>query len=148
MSDVTLARRTAALPQLLLSADDYDHLLALARMTAGSHAAENAQRLLDELYRANIVPSRWVPNDTVTMNAYVEYRNEDTGAVRCVQLVFPHDADPGKGRISVLSSVGTALIGLAVGQSITWSGTVGPRRRLTVLRVSDKPFDRDTDDAA
>jgi regulator of nucleoside diphosphate kinase len=128
-------------PTLLLSADDFDRLTRLARAEAARYPAKDAERLLDELSRADIVPTDWVPAGTVMMNAHVEYRDDVTGRIRHLQLVYPQDANMGRGRISVLSPVGTALIGLTEGQSIIWSTARGRRGRLTVLRVSDQPFE-------
>jgi regulator of nucleoside diphosphate kinase len=54
-----------------------------------------------------------------------------------VTLVYPHEADLDAGRISVLTPVGAALIGLSVGQSIEWQSPTGGWRSLTVLRVHD-----------
>ena len=50
-------------------------------------------------------------------------------------LVYPAQADISQGKISVLTPVGTALIGLRAGHSITWDTRTGETRRLTVLKV-------------
>ena len=50
-------------------------------------------------------------------------------------LVYPVDADIAEGRISVMTPVGTALIGLRIGQSITWRDRANKRHMLTVLDV-------------
>jgi regulator of nucleoside diphosphate kinase len=55
--------------------------------------------------------------------------------VRTVTLVYPDEADLTQGRISVLTPVGAALIGLSVSQSIEWETVSGGRRSLTVLAV-------------
>ena len=52
------------------------------------------------------------------MGSQVVYRDEGTGRIREVALVYPHEADINLNRISVLTPVGAALIGLAEGQSI------------------------------
>lgn len=128
-------------PPVLLSADDYHRLSDLVKVTLARYPADDAQLLLEELHRADIVPTGWVPSDVVMMGSHVEFRNDQTGTVRRVQLVYPYQADIKKGRISILSLVGAALIGLAVGQSISWrTKSAGNHRRLTVLRVSTEPF--------
>jgi hypothetical protein len=55
------------------------------------------------------------------------------------------DADISEGKISVLTPVGTALIGLRKGQSIAWSARDGKRHALTVLDVTgpEEPEDDD-----
>jgi regulator of nucleoside diphosphate kinase len=90
-------------------------------------------QLAEELDRADIVPPERVPEDVVTMHASVRYLDETTGERREVVLVYPHEADVSRGRISVLSPVGGALLGLAAGQSIEWDFPNGRRR----LRVED-----------
>jgi regulator of nucleoside diphosphate kinase len=90
-------------------------------------------KLAEELDRADIVPLEHVPDDVVTMHARVRYLDETTGDTREVMLVYPDEADASQGRISVLSPVGAALLGLAAGQSIEWDFPNGPRR----LRVED-----------
>jgi len=55
--------------------------------------------------------------------------------VRRVQIVYPHEADIAADRISVLTLIGAALIGLQAGQSIDCPTVDGPTRALTVLGV-------------
>jgi regulator of nucleoside diphosphate kinase len=52
-------------------------------------------------------------------------------------------ANIAEGRISVLTPVGTALLGLTAGQSISWLTRDGRRQTLTVLSVTggDAPED-------
>ncbi len=68
------------------------------------------------------------------MGSEVEFRDDSTGKVQTVTLVFPGDADIAERKISVLTPVGTALIGMRAGDSITWEARDGDLRRLTVLR--------------
>jgi regulator of nucleoside diphosphate kinase len=141
MPDRTLATDLTCLPRLLLSSDDHDRLTGLARAVATSDKRSDAQLLIDELYRADIVPPYWIPDGIVKMNSHVEFRDDRTGRIRHVQLVYPREADFSRGRISVLSPVGTALLGLQEGQSIGWSNNDRRRPRLTVLRLSNQPFE-------
>ena len=52
-------------------------------------------------------------------------------------LVYPGEADIAAGRVSVLTPIGTALIGLAEGQSIVWQTRTGVSKRLTVLKMEE-----------
>lgn len=103
--------------------------------------AEVATLLLYEIDRAQLVSPWRMPPDVVAMHSYVEFRDEATGAVRQVQLVYPHEADIDAGRISIPTLVGSALIGMVAGNSILWPTQLGHKRMLTVLRVSSQPFD-------
>jgi regulator of nucleoside diphosphate kinase len=132
-SDYTLS------PDIVLGQDEHRTLLRLA-MGGTGHTADDADELLYELERAMIVPGHTVPPDVVRMGSIVQYRSEDD--VMTVQLVYPKDADIADGKISVLTPIGTALIGLRTGQSMTWRTRGNRRQALTVLKVMQpKPDD-------
>ena len=79
--------------------------------------------------------SKNATEDLVTMGSSVEFRDDVTGQVRRVVLVYPDKADVTAGRISVLTPVGAALIGMSKNQSIDWETPARERRSLTVLSV-------------
>ena len=60
----------------------------------------------------------------------------DTGEDRTITLVFPSDADISAGKVSILTPIGAALIGLSAGQSIDWTGRNGHPHRLVVESVN------------
>jgi regulator of nucleoside diphosphate kinase len=103
------------------------------------NALRDRDHLAEELDKADIVESSRVPPNIVTMNSRVRFEDEATGTTREVTIVLPADADPVKGRVSVLAPVGTALLGLAENQSILWPFPDGSRRRLRVLEVLYQP---------
>ena len=130
------AAGTRAKPRIALSADDYGRLSALA------HAARNrmpdlAAELAEEIGRAQVVAKGRRLKNVVRMGTEVEFRDDTTGKVRKVMLVYPEDADISQGKVSVLTPVGTALIGLQTGQSIRWETPSGEVRQLTLLAVHD-----------
>jgi regulator of nucleoside diphosphate kinase len=92
-----------------------------------------------ELERAKVVPSEQVPRHIATMNSRVRYRDNDTGEVYTVSLVYPGEEDSLLGRVSVLSPVGAALLGLSEGQSIQWTTIDARPRSLTLLSVLFQP---------
>ncbi len=126
-------------PPITLCSADEERLSSLAT-AAAQRSPEVARRLLEEIDRARLLPPEEMPANVVAMHAHVEYRDEATGATQRVQLVYPHEADIARGRISVLTLVGAGLIGLAEGQSILWPTQDGRERVLTVLRVSREAF--------
>lgn len=91
--------------------------------------------LADELDRAIVVQKEQVPTDVVTMYARCSYFDERLGTQREIELVYPDEADPASGKVSVLTPVGSALIGLRVGQEIEWDFPDGSLRRLKVTAV-------------
>lgn len=86
--------------------------------------------LLREAERARLHSAASIPADVITMGSSVEFLDDNGADPRTVTLVYPSEADISEGRISILTPVGAALIGLRSGQSILW-----PDRRLTVLDV-------------
>lgn len=121
-------------PAIVLSAADHRQLNILA-MAGLTHTPDQSDDLLYELERAQIVDDTHVPNDIVRMGSTVSYRT-DTGQEPKVTVVYPVDADIAAGKISIMTPVGTALIGLRVGQSITWRSRDARRHMLTVLTVT------------
>lgn len=96
---------------------------------------ELAEQLIEELGRARIVtPSRLRP-DVVDLGRQFTYRDETAGKDHSVTLVLPQDADISNGRISVMTPIGIALIGLAEGAMFHWETRNGHRRELKILKV-------------
>ena len=121
-------------PQITIGDADYRKLISLAM--AGPAAADSGDELYSELERAHVVPQHKLTREVVRMGSSLTYR-ADSGAERSVTLVYPADADISAGKISVLTPVGTALIGLKVGQSITWTARDGQPHVLTLLSVGE-----------
>lgn len=126
-------------PEIVVTRFDHDRLSRLierlhreGRDTAASDALE------DELERATVVDTHDVPATIVTMNSEVETVSLDTGETRHLTIVFPAQASPRDGRISVLAPLGLAMLGARVGDEITWTMPGGPRR-LRVQRIHFQP---------
>lgn len=121
------------LPDIVIGQADYKQLTVLA-LAGSEHTADTSDALLSELDRALVIPDGRVPDDVVRMGSTVQYRTSE-GDTRQVVLVYPAEANISEGRISVLTPVGAALIGLSKGQSITWITRGGRKQVLTVLAV-------------
>jgi regulator of nucleoside diphosphate kinase len=80
-----------------------------------------------------------MPADVVNLGSEVTYRDETTGCRYTITLALPHEADVPAGRVSLLTPVGTALIGRAQGATVPCEFPVGTIRQLTVLRVDQSP---------
>lgn len=98
-----------------------------------------AERLHGEINRAEIREPAAMPADVVSMNSSVDCVDESGGKHYTLTLVYPKDADADAGRISVLAPVGSALLGLRVGQSIDWPGQGGRKLRLKVTAIHYQP---------
>ena len=89
---------------------------------------------MQELDRAKVVPQKKLPADVVRMGSTVEFSSND-GHERKVTLVYPGEADIAQGKISILTPIGTALIGLTPGQSMSWTARDGKAHELSVISV-------------
>lgn len=119
-----------------------DHIIVtdcdLERLLPLVSRAQSAASLEAELDRAQVVEQRAVPPDVITMNSHVVYEDCATGARRNVQVVYPEHADASLGRVSVMAPVGSALLGLRVGQEIAWQVPAG-MRCLRVVELRYQP---------
>jgi regulator of nucleoside diphosphate kinase len=98
-----------------------------------------AEFLAREIERAEILPADQPMRNVVSMQSEVTFRDDISGQVRTVTLVYPEDADVGAGKISVLTPIGAALIGLSPGHTIEFQTPAGGWRSLTVVKVFDTP---------
>lgn len=129
------AQQAAERPPITLVESEADALADLAFGIRIRHP--NVSRmLLEEIDRAETLPAEEVPGDVVTMGSTVEFVVQKTGERRTVKLVYPKDADIAEGRLSILTPVGAGLIGLRVGQSISWPDRSGEERLLTIESVT------------
>lgn len=125
-------------PSLIISSRDLARLEALLDSPVLSrHPAAIA--LMDELNRAEVLPPEQVPADVVTMHSQVECEDMASGETHMLTLVYPNEADVERGRVSVLAPVGSALLGLSVGQQIDWDAPGGRRLKLRVKSVRYQP---------
>jgi regulator of nucleoside diphosphate kinase len=123
-----------ALPRILISKAEEKRLTAIAT-AASQRVPEASAALLSELERADVLPETAMPADVVRIGSIIEFEVDDGRRLK-VQLVLPENADINAGRISILTPVGAALIGLSPSQAMEWSGNDGKERVLTVLAVS------------
>lgn len=125
-------------PSIVVSSRDAARLETLLESPQWQHSAA-AEALLAELARASVVDDADLPADVVGMHAQVQCVDDASGERHALTLVYPHEADADAGRVSVLAPVGSALLGLSVGQSIDWSGPGGRALRLRVTDVVRAP---------
>lgn len=124
--------------ELILSATEAEVLALMLgeRRRRNALEAAAADDLADLLSEARLVPHGELPHDRIGMNARVTYRQEPGGETRSVILVHPIEADAGVGRISVLSPVGLALLGRAVGAVVSVDIPGGNTLNIRVLETA------------
>ena len=94
------------------------------------------KELASELAQADAVDPQDVPADVITMNSRVVMKDVASGELMEYTLVFPEQADVEKGRLSVVSPIGTAILGYSKGDLITWQTPGGPRE----IEIVDIPY--------
>ena len=124
-------------PRIVISATEHARLMALAD-AAEKRAPAIVDYLTDELTRADIVDDEQFDRNVIRMGSTVTYRDEAADRNRTVTLVYPDAANIEHNRISILTPIGAALIGLSPQQSISWRGPDGRESLLTVLSVSNE----------
>jgi regulator of nucleoside diphosphate kinase len=93
----------------------------------------------DVLDASALVPSREVAPDVVTMYSQVLLQDTQTGQRNTLTLCYPVDAEPAMGFVSVLSPVGSALLGLRVGSVRAGVPRPATRRLPRVLAILFQP---------
>lgn len=125
-------------PPIVVSSLDMErleHLLdSLPAAQAGTRAA-----LLEELARAELVEPEAMPADVVTMNSRVRFVLDDNPDEFDMALAYPKDVDGAPGKLSVLTPVGNALLGLKAGDSMAWTRPDGGRFEVTVREIVYQP---------
>lgn len=119
-----------------LRRSDADTLGRLIESTGLGRDSGSIALLDEELARATIVPDDALPQGAVALDSKVVFCDLQSGEKREITLVVPSKADSEQGFISVLSPVGSALIGLRIGDAIDWPMPGGRVKRLRVLEVS------------
>ena len=122
----------------IITNQDSDRLSALAE-SQYSKRAEISEALLQELARAQLVEPREVPPQVVTMNSRVQVREADSQTTREYSLVYPGNEDISRGNLSIMTPVGTALLGMSEGETLSWTTRSGQAKKLTVVKILYQP---------
>lgn len=123
-------------PDIVVSSLDLERIEDLLEsLPASEHSMQTA--LQEELGRADIVDPHEIPPTVVTMNSTVRFRMDATGEEFCKTLVYPKDLAGESGQVSILAPVGSALLGLSIGDYIEWPT---PGKGMLKVRIMDIPF--------
>ena len=114
---------------IYFSERDYERLRVLVDGGLNQRSLRpTLSRLEQELDRAEIVPEEALPADVVAMYSTVRLVDLDTDREHVYTVVYPHEADADRGRISVLAPIGTAVLGYRIGDVVEWEVPAGTRR--------------------
>jgi regulator of nucleoside diphosphate kinase len=114
---------------IYFSERDYERLRGLVDGRVDPRSLRHTLSELErELDRAEIVPEAALPADVVAMYSTVRLVDLDTNREHVYTVVYPHEADADRGRISVLAPIGTAVLGYRTGDVVEWEVPAGMRR--------------------
>lgn len=125
-------------PKIIVSSLDLERLQTLLDALPVTAFPGKAD-LQAELDRAEIVEPEAMPPSVVTMNSTVRFAIDPSGEEFCLTLVYPKDVTADGDRISVLAPVGSALLGLAVGDRIEWPRPGGGLMQVRIVEIVYQP---------
>lgn len=140
------AKKSGRLPRLVIGSEDHERLMTMANGLSGP-MAEVGDQLLTELERARVVAQKKLPADVVRLGSRVSFSTTD-GFDRTYQLVWPNEANISEDKVSVMTPIGAALIGLSEGQSIPWKARDGRSLSLTVVKVTQEAAEASSPEGA
>jgi len=137
---------SVSLPSIYLTRADFGRLERLVTVDAAAGSAA-ARQLAAELTRAVILQPEEIAPDVVTMNSAIRYALSPGGQMAERMLVFPEDYIPTGQYVSVMSPLGTALLGLRAGACRPFQDLSGAPLSVIVAEVSFQPQRRRRDAA-
>lgn len=124
-------------PSIIVSSQDLERIEALLDTLPPDSPA--ARSLLEELDRADIVSPQDVPPSVVTMRSTVRFQIDVPPEAFCLTLSYPREMQDVPDGISILTPIGTALLGLSVGDSIDWPRPDGQLVKVRIVEVLYQP---------
>jgi regulator of nucleoside diphosphate kinase len=125
-------------PNITITSLDAERLeILLDSLPKGGFPGKAA--LEEELDRARIVDPKNVPPTVVTMNSTVKFKLMPAGEEFCLTLVYPGRVDDHGTTISILAPVGSALLGLSLGDEIQWPRPGGGTLQVRIEEIVYQP---------
>ena len=125
-------------PKVVLSSLDAACLEALLE-TLSEDSFPGKAALEEELLRAEVVEPHEMPDDVVTMNSTVVFETAPGNRIFKKTLVYPGDVEKIENSISILAPVGSALLGLSVGDEMQWTVPGGRSTSVRIKEITYQP---------
>jgi regulator of nucleoside diphosphate kinase len=115
--------------EIVISKLDYSRLnsMILNLLDNKSSNLVDLNRLNMEIKRAKLVEPKKIKPDYITMNSVIKVVFAQSGITRTIRLSYPNDANLKEGCISVLSPLGSALLGYKRGEAVSFKAPGGPQ---------------------
>ncbi|KYN86796.1 nucleoside diphosphate kinase regulator [Vibrio cidicii] len=123
-------------PSIIVSTLDMDRISTL--LEKATQWSAELEKLEDELDRATVMASNDMPSDVVTMNSTVCFKFVGSDNSMEKTLVYPDQVRSSED-ISIFAPVGSALLGLSVGQQLTWPMPGGQEKTIEIIDVVYQP---------
>ncbi|MEG0412810.1 MAG: nucleoside diphosphate kinase regulator [Comamonas sp.] len=124
-------------PAITLSSLDMDRLENLIEKLPSNFPGRSA--LEAELNRADVLDPQEMPANVVTMNSTVRFTLQENDKTQTLTLVYPKEADGSPDKVSVFAPVGTALLGLRVGDVFELPSPTGKPVTVKVDAITYQP---------
>ncbi len=125
-------------PEIVLSSLDSERLYSLID-SLPKNSVPGIEELEEELGRAKVVEPKEIPASIVTMNSTVRFFVESTKKEFELTLVYPKNVDSNGKTISILAPVGSALLGLSIGDQIEWPRPGGGFLKVKITEITYQP---------
>ena len=124
--------------QLIIRKDDFQTIMNYLKqgLARNTFSRRDVEELEAELKKAKVVNKEELPADTVRLNSTVTIKDEREPRLIEVTVVTPEKADIKQRRISIMSPIGTALIGFRKGEKVSWRVPAG-KKTFTILEVTN-----------
>lgn len=125
--------------RLVLTKEDYKIIMHYLRsgLATVTFNRKDAETLESELKQARLVNDDQLPLDIVRLNSKVVIKEEKENKVLELTVVTPNKADIKQRLISIMSPIGTALIGFRKGERVKWKVPAG-NKTFTILDVQNQ----------
>ena len=121
-------------PAIVLTRADHDRLSGLIAVALTQ--SPTIEFLRQEIERADIVAEEATAS-VVSLGSRVKFIDHNSHTVSEGVLVLPSEVETPLA-ISVLAPLGSALLGLGLGQTIDWTDDAGLNRKLTVVAITPR----------
>jgi regulator of nucleoside diphosphate kinase len=127
-------------PSIFITTKDAEKLRELIRDAYHTdyRGSDYLKKLAGEIEKASVMQPDQIPADVITLNSTARLVDQETQEEMIYTLVFPEDADPSQGKISILAPIGTAMLGYKTGDVFEWD-TPGGKRTIGVKEILYQP---------